>query len=133
MFFTLKNKTFVYKKLVQTTYYPYFLCYLFIHIRWFFFVLLFCFSVIKWNYHLWFMQILKIFYCQKLIESKIQLSLIKKIPITCYLQLWLLCVDDNFSIPFKLSLDQDVEYNFINSMVEERKYWCDVMKKHFKK
>ena len=30
-------------------------------------------------------------------------------------------------------LGEDFVYNFINSMVEESKYWSDVMKKHFNK
>ena len=50
------------------------------------------------------MQILKVFYCQKILESKI-----------------------------KLYVSQDVVYNFINSMIEESKYCTNMMKKHFNK
>ena len=42
-------------------------------------------------------------------------------------------VDDKFSKPFKSYLGEDAVYNFINSMIEESKYCCDVMKKHFNK
>ena len=44
-----------------------------------------------------------------------------------------MCVDDTFIKPFKSYLDEDVLYNIIDIMVEERKYCSDVMKKYFKK
>ena len=45
----------------------------------------------------------------------------------------LVCVDDEFSKPFKSYLGKDAVYNFISSMIEESKYCSDVMKKHFNK
>ena len=45
----------------------------------------------------------------------------------------LVCIDYKFSKPFKSYLGEDAVYNFINSMIEESKYCCDVMKKHFNK
>ena len=45
----------------------------------------------------------------------------------------MVCVDDKFSKPFKTCLGEDSIYNFIISMIEERKYYRDVMKKHFNK
>ena len=45
----------------------------------------------------------------------------------------LACVDDKFSKPFTSYLGEDVVYNFISSMIEESKYCCDAMKKHFNK
>ena len=38
-------------------------------------------------------------------------------------------VDDKFSKSFKTYLDEDTVYNFINSMIKERKYCSDVMSK----
>ena len=43
----------------------------------------------------------------------------------------LLCTNDNFSKPFKLNLGENAVSNLINSMVEEHKIYCDMMKKHF--
>ena len=43
------------------------------------------------------------------------------------------CVDDKFSKPFKTYLGEDAVYNSINSMTEENKYCCHMMKKHFNK
>ena len=37
-------------------------------------------------------------------------------------------IDDKFSKPFKTDLGKDTVYNFINNMIEESKYWSDVMK-----
>ena len=45
----------------------------------------------------------------------------------------LVCVDDNFSKPFKSYLDEDAVYNFNNSIIEESKYCIDMMKKRFNK
>ena len=45
----------------------------------------------------------------------------------------LVCVDDKFSKPFKAYLGKDAVYDFINSIIEESKYCCDVMKKHLNK
>ena len=42
-----------------------------------------------------------------------------------------MCVD--VSQPFKSYVGQDVFYNFTNSVIEERKYCSEVMKKHFNK
>ena len=44
-----------------------------------------------------------------------------------------MCVDDNFSKPFKTYLDKDAVYNFVNGMMEECKYFSGGMKKHFTK
>ena len=45
----------------------------------------------------------------------------------------LVCFDDKCSKPFKSYLGEDAVYNFISSMIEESKYYSDVMKKHFSK
>ena len=45
----------------------------------------------------------------------------------------LVCVDGQFSKPFKSYLGKDSVYNFISSMIEESKYCSDVMKKKIKK
>ena len=45
----------------------------------------------------------------------------------------LLCVDDKFSKFFKSYLGEDAVYNFISSIMEESKYYSDVMKKRFNK
>ena len=45
----------------------------------------------------------------------------------------LVCVDDKFSKPFKRCLGQNAVDSCINSLIEERKYYSDVMKKHFNK
>ena len=41
----------------------------------------------------------------------------------------LVCVDDNFSKPFKIYLGKDAVYNVINSMIKESKYYSDAIKK----
>ena len=43
------------------------------------------------------------------------------------------CVDVQFSKPFKSYLGQDIAYKFIINEVKESKYCCRVMKKHFNK
>ena len=45
----------------------------------------------------------------------------------------LVCIDDKFSKPFKTYLGKDAVYNFINSMIKERKSSSDVIKKNFDK
>ena len=50
-------------------------------------------------------------------------------PIACSYGYKLECVDDKFSKPFKSCLGEDTVYNFINGMVEESKYFSDVMTK----
>ena len=45
----------------------------------------------------------------------------------------LLCVGGKFSKPFKSYLGEDGVYNVIISMIEERKFCTDIMKKHFNK
>ena len=45
----------------------------------------------------------------------------------------LVCVDGQFSKPFKSYLGKDSVYNFISSMIEESKYCSDVMKKKLNK
>ena len=41
----------------------------------------------------------------------------------------LVCVDGQFSIPFKTYLGEDAVYNFIKYMIEESKYCIDLIKK----
>ena len=44
----------------------------------------------------------------------------------------LVCVDDQFSKPFKSYLGEDAVHRFITIMIEERKhYYSPVMKEHF--
>ena len=43
-----------------------------------------------------------------------------------------LSVDYKFSKPFKSYLVEDAVYNFINSVIEENKYYSEVLKKTFK-
>ena len=45
----------------------------------------------------------------------------------------LVCVDGQFSNPFKTYSGKDEVYNFINNMIEESKYCSGVMKKYFNK
>ena len=52
--------------------------------------------------------------------------------VTCSMVIFM-CVDLNFSKPFKSYLGNYAVYNFVNSMVEENQYCGDVMKKHFNK
>ena len=42
----------------------------------------------------------------------------------------LVYVDDKFSKPFRSYLENDAFYNFVNSMIEESKYYSDEKKKH---
>ena len=42
-------------------------------------------------------------------------------------------VNNNFSKPFKSYLGEDAVYSFINSVLEENKYFSDVTKKYFNK
>ena len=53
--------------------------------------------------------------------------------IACSYGYKLICVNGNFSKPFKTYLCKNAVYNFINSMIEESKYSTEVMKKHFNK
>ena len=53
--------------------------------------------------------------------------------IACSYGCKIVCVDDEFSMPFKSYLGKDSVYNFINSMIGKSKYCNDVMKKHFNK
>ena len=50
--------------------------------------------------------------------------------VACSFGCKLVCIDNEFSKPFKSYLGEDAIYNFINSMIEESKYCSDVMKKH---
>ena len=45
----------------------------------------------------------------------------------------LICIDDKFSKPFKSNVSKDSVYNFINSMIKERKHCSNEMIKHFNK
>ena len=42
----------------------------------------------------------------------------------------LVCIDDNFSKIFKTYLGEDAVYNFVNSMIEESKYYSEAIKKN---
>ena len=48
--------------------------------------------------------------------------------IACRYGYKLVCVDDKFSNLFKTYFGEDAVYNFINDVIEERKYCSDVMK-----
>ena len=52
--------------------------------------------------------------------------------IVCSYGYKLVCVG-KFSKPFKTYFGKDAVYNFINSMIEQSKCCCDVVKKHFNK
>ena len=43
----------------------------------------------------------------------------------------LVYVDDKFSKPFRSYLENDAFYNFVNSMIEESKYYSDEKKNTF--
>ena len=45
----------------------------------------------------------------------------------------LIYVDDKFSKPFKSYLGKDAAFNFINTTIEENKYYSPVIKKHSNK
>ena len=51
-------------------------------------------------------------------------------PIACSYSCKLVCVDDNFSKPFKTHLGKDANCNFNNSMTEESKDFNEVIKKN---
>ena len=53
--------------------------------------------------------------------------------IACIYGYKLVCVDDKFSKPFKTYSGKDVDYNFINNMIDESKYCIKMMKNIFKK
>ena len=65
-------------------------------------------------------------------ESKTQESYMNKyqMHIACSYGYKLECVDDKFSKPFKTCLCKDLVYNVINCMIQEIKYWNEVMKKN---
>ena len=48
--------------------------------------------------------------------------------IVCNYGYKLVCVHDKFSKPFESYLGKDTDYNFINTMMEDSKYCCGVMK-----
>ena len=52
--------------------------------------------------------------------------------IACSYGYKLVSVDYKFSKPFKSYLVEDAVYNFINSVIEENKYYSEVLKKTFK-
>ena len=53
--------------------------------------------------------------------------------VTCSYGYKLGFIDDKFSKFFKSYLGEDAVYHFINSVIEEKKYCKDVMKKYFHK
>ena len=63
-------------------------------------------------------------------ESKIQKSLIRKNIKNHYK---LVCVHVQFSKTFRTYLGKGTIYNFINSIIQEKKYCNHVMKRHFHK
>ena len=52
--------------------------------------------------------------------------------IACSYGYKLVSVDYKFSKPFKSYLVEDAVHNFINSVIEENKYYSEVLKKTFK-
>ena len=66
------------------------------------------------------MEILKVLWCQKIIENKIQTSLI-------------VTNIKKFSKPFKSYLREDDVFSFVNSMIEERKCCDGIVKRPFRK
>ena len=75
------------------------------------------------------MGILKAFYCQKIMESKIQQSLIRRnFKVILIEVIAIVCVDDKFSKAFKTYLDEDVVYNFINNIIKDSKYCNNAIK-----
>ena len=76
------------------------------------------------------MQILKVFLCQKILKSKIQMSHVQtnyQKYISCSYGYKLVCVDDKFCTPFKTYLHEDEVYNIIN-MIKKGKYCSEVIK-----
>ena len=55
----------------------------------------------------------------------------KHVPCSCDYKV--VCLDDTCSKPFESYLGEDTACNFINSVLDESKYCCDVMKKLFNK
>ena len=53
--------------------------------------------------------------------------------VDCSYSYKLVCADDKFSKPFKRYLDEDVAYNFINTLIKKSKFCIDIMKIHFNK
>ena len=51
--------------------------------------------------------------------------------VVCSFGYKIICVDDQFSKPFKSHLGQDAFHKFITNMAEESKYCKRVMKEHF--
>ena len=88
----------------------------------------------KQNHHSWFLQILEVLYCQKKNGNQNpEESYTKKYQnnVACSYGYKLKCVDNKFSKSFKSYLGGDAVYNFISSIIEERKCCSDVMKKGF--
>ena len=79
------------------------------------------------------MPILKVYYCQKMMESNIRISLIqtniKNILLIVIAINWYVLMISLISLLRILS--KDAVYNFISCMIEESKYCSQVMKKHF--
>ena len=53
--------------------------------------------------------------------------------IACSYRYKLVYIDDKFGKPFKNYLGKDAVYNFVKNMIEESKYFSEVMKKHLTK
>ena len=65
-------------------------------------------------------------------ESKTQKNLLRtNIKIAFGYGYKLVFAADKFSQPFKNQLGEDAIYNFTYNMIEEVKYYCEMMKKHF--
>ena len=78
------------------------------------------------------MQILKEPWCQNIMKRKIQESYTNKHQ-KHIVAAMAIHVDDKFSKPFKIYLDKNAIYNFINNMIKESKYCSEVTKNHFLK
>ena len=67
--------------------------------------------------------------------ESIEVSYTKKYQkrITCSYGYKLVCADDNFSKLSMSYLGENAVYNFTNNIIEESKYYSEVIKKHFKK
>ena len=66
-------------------------------------------------------------------DSKIQNTNKYQKCIACSYGYKLVCVNYKFSKTFKTYFGKDVICNLLNSMIEESKYWSNMMKKHFNK
>ena len=76
------------------------------------------------------MQILKVFQCQKVMDSKIWMSLKRtntknRLPAVMAINQY---VDNKFTKSFKSYLGEDAVYGFINNVIKESKYCTVIIK-----